>query len=213
MAKTALQFARYNSLSVQPLCPYITGYIKKHPETQDLLKKGFVLGVKNRKMQKIALIAAMSENRVIGINNRLPWTLPKDWENFRRVTKGKAYLMGRMSYITEDALISSYRNVILTSKEDLVLSDQCERAGSLEEAFQLLENEKEYFILGGASVYEQTMDKGNYLYLTIVHATVEGDAYFPEINWEKWELVESVRYEADERHAYAFSLNEYIKKA
>ena len=164
-------------------------------------------------MQKIALIAAMSENRVIGINNRLPWTLPKDWENFRRVTEGKAYLMGRMSYITEDALISPYRNVILTSKEDLAMCNKCERAANLEEAFQLLENEEEYFILGGSSVYEQTMDKGNYFYLTIVHAEVEGDAYFPEINWEEWELVESVRHEADEQHAYAFSLNEYKRKA
>ena len=162
--------------------------------------------------QKIALISAMSENQVIGINNRLPWTLPKDWENFRRVTAGKAFLMGRMSYITEDALLSSYRNIILSSQTDLPLCPQCERAANLSEAASLLANEKEYFILGGSKVYEQTMHWANYLYLTIVHAEVEGDAYFPKINWEKWELVESVRHEADAQHAYAFSLNEYRKK-
>lgn len=160
-------------------------------------------------MQKIAAIAAMSENRVIGQNNRLPWSLPKDWENFRRVTEGKAYLMGRMSYITEDALISDYRNVILTSKTDLEVCKHCELASSIEEAFELLKNEDTFFILGGSSVYEQTLERANYLYLTIVHAEIEGDAYFPEINWDNWELVESVKHEKDAQHAYAFSLNEY----
>ena len=105
--------------------------------------------------------------------------------------------------------LRSYRNVILSSKKDLELCSKCEHATNLEQAYQLLENETEYFILGGAKVYQQTMHKANYFYLTIIHAQVEGDAYFPEIDWSNWELVESIRYEKDAQHAYPFSLNEY----
>lgn len=163
-------------------------------------------------MPKVCIISAMSENQVIGINNRLPWNLPADWENFWKVTDGKAFLMGRMTYITEDALISPYRNVILTSKTDLEICDHCQLAGSLAEAQELLTDEEVYFILGGASVYEQSLHLADYLYLTIVHHTFEGDAYFPKIDWSQWDLVKSRRHEKDERHDYAFSLNEYQRK-
>jgi dihydrofolate reductase len=163
-------------------------------------------------MAKKSIIAAMSENRVIGIDNRLPWNLPADWENFWRVTHGKAFLMGRMTYITPDALISPYRNVILTSKTDLAICDHCQRATTLEEGMRLLQSEDEIFILGGASVYAQTLGLADYLYLTVVHHEFEGDAFFPEIDWTAWELVSSERHEADDRHAYAFTFFEYQRK-
>lgn len=154
----------------------------------------------------------MSENRVIGLNNRLPWHLPKDWENFWKVTDGKAFLMGRLTYITPDALISPYKNVILTSKSDLAVCDHCTVVPDLSTAFELLQEEEEYFILGGASVYEQTLHLVDYLYLTIVHHTFEGDAHFPAIDWQEWELVKSEKHEVDAEHAYPFSFNEYRRK-
>ncbi|GJM31020.1 MAG: dihydrofolate reductase [Saprospiraceae bacterium] len=164
-------------------------------------------------MQRISLIAAMSENRVIGNHNHLPWHLPDDWKNFRKVTDGKAFLMGRKSYQAEDALVSDYRNIIVTSKEDLDLCSHCQRAENLPAAFEMLANEKEFFILGGGSIFEQTIDNANYLYLTIVHQTFSGDAFFPAINWNLWNKVKSVYHEADEQHAFAFSLNEYERKS
>lgn len=163
--------------------------------------------------QRIALIAALSENRVIGLNNRLPWNLPADWENFRLVTAGAPFLMGRKSFETEDALWSDYKNVVISSKANLHLPDNAIQASSIEEGLAMLALEPLVFILGGASVFEQTLHIANYMYLTHVHGVFEGDAFFPEPDWAQWQLVRSLRHEADERHAYAFSLNEYSRKA
>jgi dihydrofolate reductase len=160
-------------------------------------------------MQTIAAIAAMSENRAIGRDNKLLWNLPDDWANFRRITKGKAFVMGRKSFQAEDALISDYRNVVITTQEALDLPEHTQIANSPEAALQILQDETELFILGGATIFEQMMPWINYLYLTIVHHSFEGDAYFPEIDWNKWKLTKSVYHEVDERHAYPFSLNEY----
>lgn len=160
-------------------------------------------------MQRIAAIAAMSENRVIGLDNKLPWTLPDDWANFRRVTAGKPFIMGRKSFQAEDALISDYRNVVITTQEALNVPGHTRIANSPEAALEQLREEPEIFILGGATIFEQMMPWINYLYLTIVHHTFEGDAFFPEINWDNWTLTRSVYHDTDERHAYTFSLNEY----
>jgi dihydrofolate reductase len=160
-------------------------------------------------IDRIAAIAAMSENRAIGKDNKLLWDLPDDWANFREVTAGKAFIMGRKSYETEDALVSDYRNIIITSREQMDLPDNVKIADSPEEALNLLTGESEIFILGGSSIFEQMMPQCNYMYLTIVHHIFEGDAYFPEINWDQWQLTKSVFHEQDDRHAYSFSLNEY----
>ena len=160
-------------------------------------------------MQRISIISAMSENHVIGVNNALPWSLPEDWENFRKVTRGKAFLMGRNSYESPDALVSDYRNIVLSSRTNWPSIPKVQFAQSVKEAFNLLKDEQEFFILGGAAVFEQTLHLANYLYLTIVHHEFEGDAFFPSINWKKWQLVKSRKVAVDEKHAYSFSLNEY----
>lgn len=160
-------------------------------------------------MQRIAAIAAMSENRVIGKDNKLLWSLPDDWKNFRRVTEGKPFIMGRKSYEAEDALISDYRNVIITRRERMELPEHTLLASSPEKALELLREEEEVFVLGGATIFEQMMPSVNYLYLTIVHHVFQGDAYFPEVDWERWLLVKSDYHKIDDNHDYAFSLNEY----
>lgn len=160
-------------------------------------------------MQRIAAIAAMSENRAIGKDNKLLWDLPDDWANFRRVTKGKPFVMGRKSFQAEDALVSDYRNVVITTRKTLRVPDNTQIANRPAAALELLKHESEIFILGGETIFEQLMPQINYLYLTIVHHTFDGDAFFPKVDWNKWVLTKSVYHEKDERHAYSFSLNEY----
>jgi dihydrofolate reductase len=157
------------------------------------------------------VIAAMSENRVIGIQNHLPWHLPDEWKYFRAVTDGKAFLMGRKSFEAPDALRSSYRNVVLTSTEITDLPD-IESAKNLESALALLASEKEVFILGGASVFEQTLPLASRLYLTVVHTHLEGDSHFPAVSAQDWELISSDYHGIDDDHAYAFSMNQYDRK-
>lgn len=158
------------------------------------------------------IIAAMSENQVIGQDNRLPWHLPDEWAHFRKVTDGKPFLQGRKSFEAADALHSSYRNVILSRNENLEKTDKTERASDLTEGLALLKDENEVFVLGGASVFEQALPLVEKLYLTIVHTTVEGDAYFPKLNWDEWELISSEFHDKDERHEYSFSMNLYARK-
>jgi len=163
-------------------------------------------------MQRINIITAMSENRAIGLNNRLPWRLPGDWENFHRVTAGKIFLMGRKSYNAEDALLSEHRNVVISRQPGLRLGPNTEQATSIEAGLALLANEPEFFILGGAEIFSQTLHLANYFYRTLVHAQVEGDAFFPEVDWSQWELVSSQYHEADAQHEYAFSLEEWRRR-
>jgi dihydrofolate reductase len=158
------------------------------------------------------MIAAMSENHVIGMKNHLPWHLPDEWTNFKKVTHRKPFLMGRKSFEAPDALHSSYRNVILTSgipdhKEPLT-----EYAKDISAALALLSDESEVFVLGGATVFREMLPLAQKLYLTIVHAQVEGDAFFPVVDQNDWELTSSEFHGMDDKHIYSFSMNVYVRK-
>jgi dihydrofolate reductase len=161
---------------------------------------------------QLYIIAAMSENRVIGINNSLPWHLPDEWAHFRKLTDGKPFLMGRKSFEAPDSLHSSYRNVILTSHIPAKKEPRTEYVKDISGALALLSDEKEVFVLGGASVFLQMLPLVRRLYLTIVHAQVEGDAYFPVVNRDDWELASSEFHGIDDQHVYSFSMNLYIRK-
>lgn len=158
------------------------------------------------------IIAAMSENHVIGLENSLPWHLPDEWKNFRKVTEGKPFITGRKSYEAPDALHSSYRNVVLSRHPFTTDDGSTEHAPTLEAAIALLHDEKEVFILGGASVFGQALPIVEKLFLTIVHAHIDGDAYFPAISLADWEMVESEYHDTDDEHAYSFSMNVYERK-
>ncbi len=161
---------------------------------------------------KIALIAALSTNHVIGKNNSLPWSLPLDWENFRQVTAGQAFIMGRLSHESPHALHSDYKNIILSRRDQLALPEDFIHARQVEEALAAVSAESLVFVLGGAAVFEAFMPHADLLYLTHVHAVVEGDAYFPAIHWPDWQVREQRFYSRDERHAYDFSINVYRRK-
>ncbi len=156
-------------------------------------------------MSKIFLIAAMSENQVIGVNNKLPWHLPDEWKNFRNITDGMPFITGRKSYQAPDALHSTYRDVVLTSKKSIL--PKTELAENLEEALEILKDETVIFILGGASVFKEAIQLAERIYLTVVHIHLDGDAFFPNIKSDEWDLEDSVYHAADEEHEYAFSMN------
>lgn len=158
---------------------------------------------------KISLIAAMSENRVIGRKNKLPWHLPADWENFHRITNGKPFIMGRKSYRAPDRLLSTYKSVILSNKEMHDLCNNCIRASSFNNALNILEGEKEIFILGGQKVFEEFLSHADYIYLTMVHVILEGDAFFPAIDKNSWKLVREEFHKKDRINPYDYTFKEY----
>ena len=160
----------------------------------------------------LSLIAAISENRVIGVQNRLPWHLPADHENFRRITKGKKFIMGRKSYEAEDRLCSEAGNVIITRQRDYKVEKGDETAISLQQAIEKLRGENEVFVLGGAEIFKQAIDRADFMYITLVHAKFIGDAFFPEIDTDIWAVMNEVDFKADDANTYNYSFIKYGRR-
>lgn len=158
------------------------------------------------------MIAAMSENRVIGRDNRLPWKMPADHAHFRKVTGGHPFIMGRKSYLSEDQLLSDKLSIILTHHTTDHLLSNCLRAESLGEALSMLSGEKEIFILGGGAVFRQSLSIANHIYLTLIHAHIHGDTYFPEINHLQWKLLREDFHKQDDQNPYDYSFLEFTRR-
>ena len=160
---------------------------------------------------KIKLIVATSENNVIGIKNDLPWHLPDDMNYFKKTTLNSVVIMGRNNYLS---IPQKYRplknrvNIILTKNTDFI-AKKCLVASSLEKAIELAKKEKKenIFIIGGGQVYQYALEKKlvDLIYLTRIHATIEGDTFFPEINLKEWKKIDSKFHEKDEKHKFSFT--------
>ncbi len=152
----------------------------------------------------ISIIAALAENRVIGVNNTLPWRLPNDLKHFRRLTTGHAIVMGRKNYESIGKPLPERTNIIVTRNRDYRASG-CLIAHSLDDALALAKGDPEIFVIGGAEIYREALPLADRLYLTQVHSAVEGDTFFPEINDNAWKETAREQHAADEKHAYAYS--------
>lgn len=161
---------------------------------------------------KISSIVAVAENGVIGKDNDLPWRLSDDLKFFKKTTSGHHIIMGRKNYQSIGFPLPKRTNIILTKNPFFIVSN-CLIANSIEEALDLaLQNgEEEVFIIGGAKIYEQTMDIIDTLYYTEVHAKPEGDVYFPDIDWSEWELLHAEKFEANDKNMYPFTIKTFQK--
>jgi len=152
----------------------------------------------------ISIIAALADNRVIGIDNRLPWNLPADMKWFRQQTMGKPVLMGRKTYDSIGRPLPKRRNIVISRDTSLEI-EGCEVVSSAAAAFQRCADEEEVMIIGGASFYAQTLPHADRLYLTLVHTEPEGNAWFPKIDYNQWREGERIDHQADEANAFACS--------
>lgn len=149
------------------------------------------------------MIAAMTEDRVIGIKNTLPWKLPNDMKWFRQHTMGKPIIMGRKTFESFGAKpLPGRTNIIITHDTKYQAKDSIV-VHSIDEALQAAGAAEEVMIIGGASFYEQMLERADRLYLTFVHAELKGDAWFPEINNRDWNKVEKIHHKKDESNQYA----------
>ena len=156
----------------------------------------------------ISLIAALTRNRVIGLNNDLPWHLPDDMKYFMQTTKGHHVIMGRKNY---DSIPEKFRplpnrtNIVVTRQAGLTLPN-CTVVHSLEEAVGIARKagEPELFVIGGAAIYQLGMPLANRLYLTEIDVTLAGDTYFPDFPTSAWKEVSRQHHPVDERHAFPF---------
>ncbi|MEI2781380.1 MAG: type 3 dihydrofolate reductase [Candidatus Competibacter sp.] len=154
-------------------------------------------------MPQLALIAALARNRVIGRDNRLPWHLPADLRFFKRTTMGKPLLMGRRTWESIGRPLPGRRMIVL-SRDPGYRAPGCAVAHSLDEALEIVDVVPEIMVIGGASLYEQTLPLAERLYLTQVGAEIAGDARFPEWDERKWRLVWEEAHPADAGHAWSY---------
>jgi len=152
----------------------------------------------------LILIAAMSENRVIGSRGRLPWRLPLDMARFKRLTMGHAVIMGRKTYDSLRGPLPGRHNIVV-SRNPFFAARDIRPAPSLAGAIGLAGGDREIYVIGGGEIYALALPAADRIELTVVHAEVEGDAFFPEIDEAEWKVVAEETHEADERHAFAFT--------
>lgn len=151
---------------------------------------------------KLALIAAMAKNRVIGRDNGLPWQLPEDLKRFRQITSGCPILMGRKTFESIGRVLPQRQNIVITRQQDLEIPG-AQVVSSLEEAIQTADAAaREVFVIGGGEIYRQALGLADRLYVTWIDHKVDGDAYFPE--WKDTEFVEVAREERSEPFRHYF---------
>ncbi len=153
----------------------------------------------------ISLIAAMADDRAIGIENRLPWKLPADMKWFRRHTLGKLIVMGRKTFESFGARPLPERTNIVVTRDADYKAEGIVVVHSIEQAIAAARNVEELMIIGGESFYEQMLPRADRFYLTLVHGRFEADAWFPEFDWNDWQEVVREEHPVDEKNAYACS--------
>jgi dihydrofolate reductase len=157
-----------------------------------------------------SIIVAAAENGVIGRNGQLPWRLSADLRRFKQLTMGHAVLMGRKTYESIGRPLPGRRMIVITRQPgyDAV---GVEIAHSLAAACGLAANahETEAFIIGGAEIFGEALPHADRLYFTRVHATIDGDVYFPPFDRADWSLTSKEEHPADVKNDYPFTFQTY----
>lgn len=145
-------------------------------------------------MAELSLIVAKAENNVIGRDNRLPWRLPGELQYFKRVTMGKPMIMGRKTWESLRGPLPGRTNIVVTRQRDYAAIGATV-VNSLEQAIALAEREQpeEIMLIGGGELFGQALPDVARMYITEVHARVDGDAFFPDVDMKGWREVSRER--------------------
>lgn len=157
---------------------------------------------------RISLIVAAAENGVIGAAGELPWKLSDDLKRFKAVTMGKPIVMGRKTWESIGRPLPGRRNIVIT-RQDGYAAPGCDVVASPEDAVAAAGDAEEIMVIGGSQVYERCLPLADRVYLTRVHADVDGDAFFPALDEDEWRLVSDQSHTADERNEFDFSFRVY----
>ena len=155
-------------------------------------------------LPNLSIIAAVSDNGVIGRDNQLPWRMPADLAHFKRLTIGKPIIMGRRTWESLPGLLPHRTHVVVTRDRDYVVEGGLV-VHSIKEAFDLVGDVDEMMVVGGANLYAQALPLASRMYLTIVHDHFDGDTAFPDYEEGEWQEVARESHAADERNPHAFS--------
>jgi dihydrofolate reductase len=152
---------------------------------------------------KISLIAAATEDGVIGQNNQMPWHLPADFAWFKQCTLGKPIVMGRKTFESIGRPLPKRLNIVISRDPNFIVPDGVILVSDLDSAWRAADLVEEVMVIGGGSIYQACLPMADHLYLTEVMApNVVGDTHFPTWDRSEWRLRESQIYEADLQNSY-----------
>jgi dihydrofolate reductase len=154
----------------------------------------------------LSIIVAVADNGVIGSGNQLPWRLPDDLKRFKALSLGKPIVMGRKTFDSIGRPLPGRLNIVISRRPGLEIPG-CTVVTSIDEAIAAARLAPEIVIVGGADIYRQVLPQVRVVHLTRVHANVDGDAVFPELQDHEWREVAKEYHPADERHAHAFTFS------
>lgn len=156
----------------------------------------------------ISIIAAVAKNNVIGNNNKLPWHLPADLKHFKVITLGHTIVMGQNTYESIGKPLPGRLNIVLSFDPNYKAPGALV-VNNLENAIKKAKEtgEEELFIIGGASVFKQTIDLADKLYITYINKIFKGDTFFPEINKQDWKLEKKETF----NNPFSYEFKEYLR--
>ncbi len=156
---------------------------------------------------QVIIIAAVAKNRAIGLRGKLLYWLPNDLKRFKSLTTNHTIIMGRKTFESLPKGALPLRRNIVLSKEKRNFP-QCESFSSLEDALKACKKDEKVFIIGGESLYRQSIGIADKLCLTLIDDTPkEADTFFPE--YDDWKEVKKEEFPRDEKHAYSYSFIDY----
>ena len=153
----------------------------------------------------LSIIAALSRNRVIGKDNQLPWRLPADLKHFKAVTLGKPVIMGRKTFESIGKPLPGRDNIVVSRDPQYQADGGIVVAHSLDEALAHTHAAAEVMLIGGAQLYAQALPRAQRLYLTLIHADIDGDAHFPDYDPAAWRETAREDHAPDENNPYPYS--------
>ena len=166
---------------------------------------------------RLSMMVAKASNNVIGRDNKLPWYLPNDLKYFKQVTFGKPVIMGRKTWESLKGPLPGRTNIVITRQPDY-LADGAKVVATLDDAVAMAENvafiegQEEAVIMGGAEIYSLALPQADRLYLTEVHANVEGDTFFPEYDASEWQQIAREDFAAEGPTPYDYSFVVYERQ-
>ncbi|MBW7838339.1 MAG: dihydrofolate reductase [Chitinophagaceae bacterium] len=163
--------------------------------------------------RKLSHIVAASENNIIGTGGGMAWNLPDDFRYFKNITWGFPIIMGRKTFESMASDLKGRINIVVTGSSSWSAPGTTV-VHSIEEGIKKAEeaDTKEIFIIGGGKIFAETMPIVNRIYLTRVHAQIDGDTHYPTISTDEWKRVSSREHPADEKHKYAFTFEVWERK-
>ena len=161
----------------------------------------------------LSIIVAISENNVIGKDNKLLWHLPEDLKRFKKLTTGHTIIMGRKTFESLGGILPDRMHIILTRDISYNIdSEYVKVIHDISELDNYINDDKENFVIGGAIVYNQLIKKAQKIYMTKINEKFEGDAYFPKINEDEWKIVEEEKGIKNEENPYDYEFVTYVRK-